>query len=145
VYRPSTHQFYLDYNGDNTWSNAVVDRVCNFGTAGDIPVTGDWNADGRTDIGVFRPSTHLFYLDYNGDNEWNGAGVDGVYNFGLTGDIPVTGDWNADGRTDIGVFRPSTHLFYLDSNGDNAWSGAVIDGVYNFGLTGDIPVSGKWA
>jgi hypothetical protein len=58
--------------------------------------------------------------------------------------MPVSGDWNRDGRTDIGVFRPSTHMFYLDYNGDGAWNGAIIDRVYNFGLDGDIPVTGKW-
>jgi hypothetical protein len=36
-------------------------------------------------------------------------------------------------------------MFYLDNNGNGIWNGTGIDGVYNFGLTGDTPVSGKWA
>jgi PKD repeat protein/predicted secreted protein len=144
VYRPSTHVFYLDYNGNGAWNGASIDRQYNFGLTGDIPITGDWNADGRTDIGVYRPSTHVFYLDYNGNGAWNGASIDRQYNFGLSGDIPRPGDWNADGRTEIGVFRNSTHLFYLDFNGNGAWNGASIDRQYNFGLTGDKPLSGKW-
>jgi C1A family cysteine protease len=145
VFRPSTHMFYLDANGNGAWNGAGVDRAYTFGLIGDIPVTGDWNRDGKTDIGVFRPSTRMFYLDNNGNGVWNGAGIDGAYNFGLTEDIPVTGDWNRDGKTDIGVFRPSTRMFYLDNNGNGIWNGTGIDGVYNFGLTGDTPVSGKWA
>ena len=145
VFRNSTHLFYLDYNGNGVWNGAAVDRQYNFGITGDIPVTGDWNTDGRTEIGVFRNSTHLFYLDYNGNGIWNGAAVDKSYNFGITGDIPVSGDWNADGRTEIGVFRSSTHLFYLDYSGNGAWNGASIDRSYNFGITGDKPVTGKWA
>jgi hypothetical protein len=86
----------------------------------------------------------MFYLDANGNGAWNGAVTDRAYNFGLTGDIPVSGDWNADGTTDIGVLRPSTHMFYLDANGNGAWNGAVTDRAYNLGLTGDTPVSGKW-
>ena len=144
VFRPSTHLFYLDYNGNGVWSGAAVDRSYNFGITGDIPITGDWNDDGISEIGVFRPSTHLFYLDYNGNGVWNGASVDRQYNFGITGDIPITGDWNDDGISEIGVFRPSTHLFYLDYNGNGAWNGAATDSSYNFGITGDIPVSGKW-
>jgi hypothetical protein len=145
VFRPSTHLFYLDYNGNGVWNGAVTDRSRNFGITGDIPITGDWNNDGTTDIGVFRPSTHLFYLDYNGNGVWNGAATDRSLNFGITGDIPVTGDWNNDGITDIGVFRPSTHLFYLDYNGNGVWNGAVTDRSYNFGITGDTPISGTWS
>jgi hypothetical protein len=145
VFRNSTHMFYQDYNGNGVWNGSVVDRQYNFGIAGDIPVTGDWNNDGKTEIGVFRNSTHLFYLDYNGNGVWNGAAVDKMYNFGISGDIPVTGDWNADGRTEIGVFRNFTHLFYLDHNGNGVWSGASVDRQYNFGISGDIPVTGKWS
>jgi len=144
VFRNSTHLFYLDYNGNGVWNGSVVDRQYNFGLSGDIPISGDWNLDGRTEIGVFRPSTHLFYLDYNGNGVWNGTAGDRQYNFGLSGDLPVSGDWNADGRTEIGVFRPSTHLFYLDYNGNGVWNGGMTDRSYNFGITGDIPVTGDW-
>jgi len=144
VFRPSTHLFYLDYNGNGVWNGAVIDKSYNFGITGDTPISGDWNLDGRTEIGVFRNSTHLFYLDYNGNGVWNGATIDKSYNFGITGDIPITGDWNNDRKTDIGVFRTSTHLFYLDYNGNGAWNGASIDKSYSFGITGDIPITGDW-
>ncbi|MCK9593993.1 MAG: PKD domain-containing protein, partial [Methanoregula sp.] len=49
-------------------------------------------------IGVFRPSTHLYYRDFNGNGVWDGAVVDRVSTFGITGDIPVSGDWNGDSR-----------------------------------------------
>jgi PKD repeat protein len=145
VFRLSTHMFYLDYNGNGVWNGAVTDRQYNFGISGDIPISGDWNVDGRTEIGVFRPSTHLFYLDYNGNGVWNGGVTDRSYNFGISGDIPVSGHWKVDGRTEIGVFRPSTHMFYLDYNGNGVWNGVSIDRQYNFGITGDKPVSGAWA
>jgi PKD repeat protein len=144
VYRPSTHLFYLDYNGNGAWNGTVTDREYNFGIVGDIPVTGDWNADGRTEIGVYRPSTHLYYQDYNGNGVWNGALIDKAYNFGITGDLPVSGDWDGDWMSEIGVYRPSTHLYYQDYNGNGVWNGSVIDRAYNFGITGDTPVSGKW-
>jgi len=144
VFRNSTHIYYLDYNGNGVWEGAVTDRAYNFGITGDIPVSGDWNHDGISEIGVFRPSTHLFYLDYNGNGVWNGSVVDRQYNFGITGDIPVAGDWNNDEISEIGVFRPSTHLFYLDYNGNGVWNGSVVDRQYNFGITGDIPITGDW-
>jgi len=76
---------------------------------------------------------------------WNGAVIDRAYNFGITGDLPVSGDWNNDRISEIGVFRPSTHIYYQDFNGNGVWNGAVIDRAYNFGINGDSPVSGKWS
>src|SRR5690606_37100297 len=70
---------------------------------GYIRVTG-----AGTMTGVFRPSTHRFILS-NGTEKT-------VVNWGLSTDIPVTGDWNRDALHDVGVFRPSTHRFIL-SNG----------------------------
>jgi len=86
----------------------------------------------------------MFYLDLNGNGVWEGPGVDRSYDFGLTGDSPVSGDWNHDGITEIGVYRPSTHMYYQDLNGNGVWEGPGVDRSYDFGLTGDSPVSGKW-
>jgi PKD repeat protein len=143
VFRPSTHSFYLDADGNGVW-NSIADKTYTFGISTDIPVSGDWNHDGTTEIGVFRPSTHSFYLDFNGNGIWNGTVIDKAYTFGITEDIPVSGDWNHDGTTDIGVFRPSTRSFYLDADGNGVWNGIVVDRAYNFGITGDNPVAGKW-
>ena len=145
VFRPSTHMFYLDYNGNGVYQGSEIDRAYDFGLTGDLPVAGDWNLNGISEIGVFRPSTHMFYLDYNGNGAYNGASVDRAYNFGLTGDMPVAGDWNLDGRSEIGVLRPSLHTFYLDYNGNGAYNGPPADRAYNFGLTGDWPVAGRWS
>jgi hypothetical protein len=144
VFRPSTHLFYLDFSGNGIWDGALTDRLFNFGIPGDKPVSGDWNGDGMAEIGIFRPSTHSFYLDYNGNGVWNGAVIDRSNNFGITGDIPITGDWNADGKTNIGIFRPSANMFYLDFNGNGVWNGAMADLRYNFGVSGDTPVAGEW-
>ena len=64
---------------------------------------------------------------------WMMARLEGWNDFGITGDLPVSGDWNNDGITEIGVYRPSTHMFYLDYNGNSAWNGGLADRSYNFG------------
>lgn len=111
---------------------------------GDLPISGDWNNTGIAVISVFRPSTHMFYLDYNRDSVWDGAAINRQYNFGTTGNVPVTGNWNTASRIEIGVFRNLTHLFYPDYNGNGVGNRASIDWQYNFGTSGDTPVSGKW-
>ena len=101
-----------------------------------IMVSSDVSADSK--IGVFRKG-YMWYLDSNGDGKW-GSG-DTTYGFGLSGDVPVTGDWNGDGKTEISVFRKG-YMWYLDSNGDGKWGSG--DTTYGFGLSGDKPMVGMW-
>ena len=74
-------------------------------------------------IGVFRPSIGMWFLDSSGNGAWNDCTSDTCINFGIQGDIPVTGDWNGDGTTKIGVFRPSIGWWFLDYNGNGQWDG----------------------
>jgi len=144
VFRPSTGEWLLDLNGNHRWDGNGTDGRYQFGQSGDLPVTGDWNNDGITEIGVFRPSTGEWLLDLNGNRKWDGSSLDGLYKFGKSGDLPVTGDWNHDGVTEIGVFRPSTGEWLLELNGNDKWDGSSLDGLYKFGTNGDRPVAGPW-
>jgi hypothetical protein len=95
LYRPSTGQWFLDRNGDRSWDGCRRDLcISEFGTAEDLPVTGDWNGAGRSKIGVFRPRTGEWLLDLNGNNQWDDCGIDlCLTDFGDVGDIPVAGKW----------------------------------------------------
>jgi len=65
--------------------------------------------------------------------------------FGISGDLPVAGDWTGTGTAKIGVFDPSTGLWELDLNGNGRWDGCAIDACLGpFGQPGDLPVVGKW-
>ena len=121
-----------------TYLYPAVDAIYNFGFRGATPVTGDWNGDGKAEIGVYYNGT--WYIDLNGNGAWDPS-VDKTYNFGFTGAIPVTGDWNGNGTTKIGVYSNGT--WYIDLNGNGAWDPSV-DTTYNFGFTGAIPVTGDW-
>jgi hypothetical protein len=106
-------------------------RLCQdqFGQPTDIPITGKWSAVGMDRIGVFRPDTGRWYLDRSGNEKWNGCDWDFCARLKIyqAGDLPVTGDWNGGGRTQVGLFRPATGEWFLDSNGNFTWDGCSKD------------------
>ncbi len=67
-----------------------------------IPVTGDFDGDGVTEVGLFLAG-HWF-LDLNGNGVWDDNDL--WAKLGKAGDLPVTGDWDGDGKDDIGIFGP---------------------------------------
>jgi hypothetical protein len=103
-----------------------------FGNSGDITLWGDWNGDGTATIGVFRPSTHTFYL--SDDNKT--ASI--TKSLGNRGDLPITGDFNGDGIDSIGVYRPTGSTFYLTNDDANVTLSV------HFGNSGDRPIIGDW-
>jgi hypothetical protein len=88
------------------------------------------------EMGIY--SNGIWNLDNNGD--WIFSGTDKTVHFGTTGDIPVSNDWNGDGISDIGVFRPSNGNWYLETT-----KTGTVNSVYHLGTQGSIPVTAKWS
>lgn len=135
VFDPAITEFLL--RNSNTIGSASVQSV-DFGAAGSVPVTADWNGDGIDTVGTFNNG---FWAYRNSNAVTGGYPTPPItFTFGVGGDIPVAGDWNGDGIETPGVFRPSTGQFHLsDSLVD-----PQIDRVITFGLNGDRPVVGDW-
>jgi len=131
--------WFLDMNGNGAWDDGI-DAAYSFGIPTDIPVTGDWNGSGTTKIGVVRGNT--WFLDMNGNGTWD-DGIDTAYSFGIPGDVAITGDWSGNGITKIGVVRGGG-TWFLDMNGNGAWDQGSDVTISGFGISGDIPVTGKW-
>lgn len=115
----------------------VIDHVFFFGGKGAIPVTGDWNGDGITNIGIFQDGRWI--LDTDGDGRLTASDVV-IESFGRAGDLPVVGDWNGDGVDDLGVWRNG--IFYLDTDGDRQLT--ARDRTIALGQPGDIPIAGDF-
>lgn len=92
----------------------------------------DFDADGTTDLSVFRPSDGSWWV-FN-----SGSATVRAEQFGATGDKPVTGDYDGDNRIDLAIFRPST--------GD-WWILPSLTGppyVVRWGIASDQPIPGDY-
>ena len=92
--------------------------------------------DCRDKIGAFRNNQSLnldsWYLDSNANGNWDGSVIDQYYlQFGSSGDQPVAGDWNNNGKSEIGVFQDGT--WHLDTSGNGTWDGTPADRLATFG------------
>ncbi len=141
--------WYVDANRNGLWNGCSEDRCLGpFGVSSDLPVVGDWTHSSFAKIGVFRPSTRLWYLDLNGDGLFTSCTIDRCWGpFGLSTDIPVVGDWTGTEVVRIGVYRPSARRFYFDLNRNGILNDCTVDycsPVFTIAAPGDVPVVGDW-
>ncbi|HLM62104.1 MAG TPA: VCBS repeat-containing protein, partial [Pyrinomonadaceae bacterium] len=121
--------FYIINSLDNSF------RPVQFGTTGDVPVSGDWDGDGKADLAVYRDGSltggqSYFYYRPSSQPSVNFRQIA----WGTTGDKPLIGDFDGDLRLDAAVFRPSTATWHILRSSNNQVSSFV------FGLPTDIPV-----
>jgi hypothetical protein len=119
-------------------------RTVSFGLAGDLAQPGDYDGDGRDDVAVFRPAPPgPDAVDEGEEADTEGSenaqwyvlrSSDGTLTaipFGIAGDLPVPGDYDGDGITDVAVQRAGTRWIQQSSDG------ATV--ARQFGQAGDVP------
>ena len=96
-----------------------------------VGVAGDWDGDGATDIGIWRPDNRDFRLRLS-------DGRIRRVSLGSASSLPVTGDFDGNGRSDVGVFDPLTATW--------SWAsvGGAAGGTMQAGNIGELPVTGDW-
>lgn len=111
-----------------------------FGRDGDLPLTaGDWDGDGKADAAVYRsgagPGGQSTFF-YRPSSQ---PGVDFVtLPWGVTGDVPLHGDYDGDGKLDAAVYRASDNRWYIRQSANS------VPRYVSWGLTGDTRVGGDF-
>ena len=72
----------IHYSTDFVFDGEIDRPYMTWGGAGDIPVPGDYDLDGKTDIAIFRPATGTWFIA-------NSGGGSSAFVFGGAGDIPI--------------------------------------------------------
>jgi hypothetical protein len=166
---------------ESTWMVASVDsKAVTPRTSFDLldakVLSGDFNGDGTDEIALFIDGEWL--IDTNGNGLWDRGDL--WLRLGGKGDKPVVGDWDNDGKDDVGIFGPQwrgdrralaaevglpTHNNPIRSKPQNpppdfneATDGKrlmqrtanavpradAIDHVFRFGYAPDVAVVGDW-
>ena len=113
------------------YANYTTSAGFAWGLNGDVPVPGDFDGDGRSDVAVYRPVNSQWYIL----NSSTGFTTSTTSGWGLNGDMPVPADYDGDGKTDLAVFRPANSVWYIRPS-----AGLVPLFECQWGLAGDVPV-----
>ena len=114
----------------------AIDQVFSLGAAGDQPIAGDFNGDGRDSSGVFRRGA--WRIDLDGDGKATAA--ERNIKFGDPNGLPIVGDFDGDGIDEIGIFQNGQWIIDSNNNGEVD----AQDQVLELGAAGDLPIVGDF-
>jgi hypothetical protein len=100
------------------------------GNPRDVPLTCDWDGDGKATLGIWRGGRFVLF------NDSSATFKDFVW--ALPTDTPLCGDWDGDGVETIGVWRAG--YFYLKNTNSPTGPYDTIQ----FGLATDRPLTADW-
>ena len=87
----------------------------------------DFDDDGKTDIGIFRPAVAEWWIQRS-----NGGSIIATQ-FGASTDRIVPADYTGDGRADVAVWRPASGTWFVLRSEDFSFF------AFPFGSDGDVP------
>jgi hypothetical protein len=106
IFRPDSGNWYVR-TPSHGYSSGTPDYspVYQWGLPGDIPMSVDFDGDGKADLVVWRPWSGIWYIRYS-SLDYSLATFSQIQ-WGLPGDVPLSGDFDGDRKTDLAVWRPS--------------------------------------
>jgi len=173
---PNTNRNYInpvmgDFNGDSkgdlglhnshsdegSWQiclsdegvfNAASGWLSNFGTSRDwIPIGGDFNGDGLTDIGIYNNTSGSdggkVKIALSTGTSFTDSGLWATFQDSSYDWMPVSGNFNSDRYTDLGIYNSKTGQWKVSLN-DGSSFGAFNEWISSFGGEGYTPLTGDF-
>ena len=136
VFRPSNGTWYVRYSALGYAGNDTFQ----WGLPGDIPISADFDGDGKIELTVYRPGDSTWYIRFS--THGYAAGGAQAVQWGLPGDVPVVADFDGDGRSELTVYRPSNGTWYIRFSTHGYSVGGAQE--LQWGLAGDLPIGGDF-
>ncbi len=122
-------------------SNFTTYEQIYYGFSSDFVVPGDYDGDGRDDIAISRNAnfgTGTFKYFWIRESDGGGSPNNALH-WGIPGDFICQGDYDGDGKTDLGIWRsnadPTQNFFHVRHSSTGALQSQ------EWGQNGDYPVN----
>jgi uncharacterized delta-60 repeat protein len=129
-----------------SYDQVLVARFSSIASVNNANNFFDYNLDGKADFPTYHPNP-------GGYSKWKvyRTAVAGSipyqemsWEFGLSGDVPVPGDYDGDSVQDLAVFRNDTGDWFTRKNYLNNCGPMDCTAQIHFGLAGDVPAPGDF-
>lgn len=131
-YVSGKYRWLLDFTNDGRPDFSVISGVQVNGT----PISGDFNpAHPGDEIGLFDGKK--WYFDTNNNNNIDAGDLSFT---GTMVGLPITGDFDGDGKVDIAVQNPSLDTFFFDLSSAADGTPGVLDGKADYSIKFDNPL-----
>lgn len=117
LWRPSVGLWYSLKSGHDYRPEGVEPVQWGTQLAGDRPVPGDYDGDGRMDYAFWRPATGTWWVRFSSTNYTTYLARQ--WGMEAAGDVPTPGDYDGDGKADLAFWRPAAGTWWVLLSGAN--------------------------